>query len=123
MRRYWSALTLDVAPCGGRRSPDQAKDGVDYTTYSVSRLRCVIGNNKALGEHRAWYNGVVQHVESRRGDNAVCSLYAGLNLENYFDARPRPTDNAVFFEPRANPLTFKRLGDHSTELYQAPTPF
>lgn len=117
------AITLFTMMAAADEAADQAKDGVDYAAFSVSRLTCVIGNNKRLGEHRAWYNGVFSMSSPDEAQTPFVPLYAGLNLENYFDARPRPADNAVFFEPRANPIQFKRLSESSAELYQAPTPF
>lgn len=102
---------------------NQAKPGTDYASFAVSRLTCVIGNNRALDEHRAWYNGVFTMTSPDEMRSPFVPLYAGLNLENYFDARPRHRENAIFFEPRANPVAFKRLSGTSAELYQAATPF
>ena len=50
-------------------------------------------------------------------------LYAGLNLENFYDSRPRHSDNAIFFEPRSARMDFKRIDDRTAELYQPETPF
>lgn len=90
--------------------------------FAVSGLRCVIGDNEALGEHRAGYNGVFGIVTADEPTSPFVPLYAGLNLEHYFDTRPRPADSAVFFEPRRAPMTFTRVDEQTAELYQAPTP-
>jgi hypothetical protein len=47
---------------------------------------------------------------------------AGLNLEHYFDGRPRQSERAVFFEPRHAPMQFRRLSETKAELQQPPTP-
>ncbi|MBI4557848.1 MAG: hypothetical protein HY706_09705 [Candidatus Hydrogenedentes bacterium] len=101
----------------------QAQEGVDYAVFEVSRLRCTIGNNNGLGEHRPWYNGLFNMSSPDQSQTPFVPAYAGFNLENFYDARPRHPDPAVFFEPRANPIEFKRVNATTAELYQAPTPF
>lgn len=95
---------------------------MDFATMQTSQLRCQIGNNAANGAHKAGYNGVFALQWQGAGKNAFVSDYAGLNLEHYFDARPRDPDPAIFFEPRRAPMTFARLSDTSCELHQPPTP-
>jgi hypothetical protein len=97
--------------------------GKDYDSFKVSRLECVIGNNMAMGEHRAWYNGVYSIKSPDQADTPFVPLYAGLNLENFYDARPRHSDNAIFFEPRSAEMRFKKLSATSAELYQPETPY
>lgn len=102
---------------------DPAREGADYGTFEVSRLRAVIGNNKALGDHRERYNGVFSLAAPDCAETPFVPLYAGLNLENFFDARPRHEDDRIFFEPRTSPMTFTRVNDTTAELYQPATPF
>ncbi len=111
-----STLTADLPP-------SQAQEGEDYAVFAVSRLTCTIGNNKALGEHRAWYNGVFSMSSPDCPQTPFVPAYAGLNLENFYDSRPRHSDNAIFFEPRSAPMAFKRIDEHTAELYQPETPF
>ncbi|MDQ1256816.1 MAG: hypothetical protein QG656_1416, partial [Candidatus Hydrogenedentes bacterium] len=73
---------------------------MDYADFAVAQLRAVIGNNAEMGEHRAGYNGVFALRRAEGDESAYVPLYAGLNLEHFFDARPRHTDSNVFFEPR-----------------------
>ncbi|MBX7257439.1 MAG: hypothetical protein K1Y02_13835 [Candidatus Hydrogenedentes bacterium] len=94
----------------------------DFATFEASQLRCVVGNNKAWGDHRAGYNGIFQLVAPNDPESAFVPLYAGVNLEHYFDTRPRSSDDNVFFEPRRFPMALYRSSDHSVELHQDPTP-
>lgn len=114
--------TLALAILSTTLAADGA-EGADYATFEVSRLRCVIGNNNALGEHRERYNGVYSISSPDCEETPFVPLYAGLNLENFFDARPRHEDDKIFFEPRTNPIQFTRVDDTTAELYQAATPF
>ncbi len=116
------ALVLLTAAVSAPEAAD-GREGADYDVLEVSRLRCTIGNNRALGEHRAGYNGVFSISSPDCDETPFVPLYAGLNLENFFDARPRHPDNAVFFEPRVQDMRFERVGERAVELYQAPTPF
>lgn len=104
----------------------QAAEGVentDYATFKAERLTAVIGNNAAAGEHRALYNGVFSLSAPEESVNPFVPLYAGLNLEHFFDARPRSPEREVFFEPRHAPMTFTRIDERTAELYQPQTPF
>ncbi len=83
----------------------------------------VIADNGAKGDHRAGYNGIISVDEPGGMRFPFVPEYAGLNLEHYFDARPRHEDRAIFFEPRHVPMQMRQLDDRHIELYQAPTPF
>lgn len=102
----------------------------DAPTASIIRLESgdnarwwVIADNGAVGDHRAGYNGVMSVLEPDSERFPFVPAYAGLNLEHYFDARPRHSEAAVFFEPRHVPMQMRQLDDRLVELYQAPTPF
>lgn len=110
----WVGVVLAAADPGAQIA--------DFATFEASQLRCVVGNNKPWGEHRAGYNGVFQLVTPGETESAFVPLYAGVNLEHFFDARPRPKDDTVFFEPRRFPMTLYRAGEHAVELHQDPTP-
>ena len=64
----------------------------DFDTFRVSRLECVIGNNAASGDHRAGYNGVFRITTPGQDASAYVPAFAGLNLEHYFDGRPRQSE-------------------------------
>lgn len=98
------------------------KAGTDYDTFRVSRLECVIGNNKGFGDHRAGYNGVFRMTAPGQSTSVYVPAIAGLNLEHYFDGRPRQSEREVFFEPRYAPMEFRRLSETKAELRQPPTP-
>ena len=103
-------------------SQETARRGTDYDEFAIPKLLCTIGNNAALGEHRAWYNGVFS-VHVADGDtSAFVPQYAGLNLEHYFDTRPRPEQHEVLFEPRASAMSFSRINETTAELHQPATP-
>ncbi len=96
---------------------------MDFAEFRASELICTIGNNAADGEHREGYNGVFRMRSPNEPVSPYVVRYAGLNLEHYFDARPRSEDMNVFFEPRRVPMEFRRIDDRTAELYQPPTPF
>ena len=83
----------------------------------------IIADNGAIGEHRAGYNGIIAVQEPEQKRFPFVPAYAGLNLEHYFDARPRHKDREVFFEPRYAPMQMRQLDGRIMELYQAPTPY
>ncbi len=60
-------------------SQQNARQGADYDRLSASRLQCVVGNNAALGEHRAWYNGLFSVRASDADASPFVVQYAGLN--------------------------------------------
>ena len=99
-----------------------AVENTDYSAFEVSRLRCVIGNNKSREPHKAGYNGLFSLQSPDQEITSYVPLYAGINLENFFDTGPRSKDNAVFFEPRYATMTFQRIDSVTAELYQPPTP-
>lgn len=99
----------------------EAGTAIDSGTFQVSRLMCVIGGNGAAGEHRAGYNGVFRMVSPQEKDSVFVPGISGLNLEHYFDARPRSEDPRVFFEPRNAPMQFRKISSTSAELLQPPT--
>ncbi len=102
-------------------------DGVDDTNfhrYESRKLSAVIGDNAALGEHKARYNGIYSLTTPKLKVSPFVPDYAGLNLEHYFDMRPDINkDNNVFFEPRIAPMTFKQIDEHTSELFQPETPY
>jgi len=98
-------------------------DTMDNATFETTQLQCVIGNNAPLDGHRGGYNGVFALRAGADAESAFVPLYAGLNLEHYFDVRPRNPDPKVFFEPRHAPMAFSRLDATTAELHQPPTPF
>ncbi|MCA2966886.1 MAG: DUF1080 domain-containing protein [Acidobacteriaceae bacterium] len=89
---------------------------------AVSQLAATIGTNAPAGDHRAGYNGVFALSTPSRPANPFVPAYAGLNLEHYFDGRPRPADARVFFEPRHAPMALRQLSPTAAELTQGPTP-
>ena len=112
-----ASMTDAQAPAsGGGETP------ADSAEFSVSRLSCVIGNNAALGPHNAGYNGIFNLRSPDCAESPFVPVYAGLNLEHYFDVRPRPSAREIFFEPRVAPMTFTRVNDKAAELHQPPTP-
>lgn len=99
-----------------------AVENSDYVTLEAEHLRCVVGNNKSVDAHGAGYNGVFSISSPDQDVTPYVPDYAGVNLEHYFDARPRPEDSAVFFEPRYHAMNLKRMGPTAVELHQPPTP-
>ncbi|RPJ53596.1 MAG: hypothetical protein EHM23_30635 [Acidobacteria bacterium] len=99
------------------------ESGKDYAVIKVSRLECTVGNNRALGEHRAWYNGIFRLLSPDCPETPFVPVFSGLNLEHYFDARPASDDRAIFFEPRSAPMEFRLVNSTTAELHQAATPF
>jgi len=93
-----------------------------YGEFTVPGFVAVVGDNGVLGEHRACYNGLFSLVASGKDESPFVPFYAGVNLEHYFDARPRPDDRLVFFEPRNAPMAFTKIDGRTAELYQPETP-
>lgn len=98
-------------------------EGMDHAAFEVSRLRCVIGNNAAKGEHREWYNGIFGMWSPDQEVTPYVPSYAGFNLEHYFDARPRHEYRRIFFEPRSAPMRFERINATTAELHQPESPY
>lgn len=96
----------------------------DVAVLKTSRLECVIGNNKFVQhndlQHQAGYNGLFSVRSADQDESPFVAAYAGMNLEHFFDARPR-AENEVFFEPRYSPMSLERQSESSVELYQPPT--
>ncbi len=123
--RYWPIFVLPFFLSTSSMAQDQEIDGefgADYVEISVSRLTCTIGNNRALDAHRAGYNGIFKMISPDQTETPYVPLYAGINLENFFDAAPRPKDRKIFFEPRNQPMSLKRINEKTVELHQAATP-
>lgn len=102
-----------------------AVDGVqgrDYDLFKIDGLQCILGNNAGLNSHAPQYNGVYSITAPECAASPFVEAYAGLNLEHYFDGRPRPADRTVFFEPRTAPMDFLRLGADAAELHQPTSP-
>ncbi|RPI27397.1 MAG: hypothetical protein EHM61_08605 [Acidobacteria bacterium] len=118
--RFWLALLSFV--CLAAQMAEDGREGVDYAVIKVSRLQCTVGNNRALGEHRAWYNGIFSLLSPDCREMPFVTSFSGLNLEHYFDARPASDDRAILFEPRAAPMEFRLISSTTAELRQAPTP-
>ena len=99
-------------------SPDK-KPG--YAELRAGNLAAVIGDNSAMGEHRAGYNGVwsLRHSTSTR--SVFVPAVAGLNLEHIVTGE-QLEDGRIFFEPRNAPMSFAQLSDSEAELHQPPTP-
>ncbi len=93
-----------------------------YDAFRVSRLVCVIGNNEGAGDHRPGYNGIFRMTAPEEAESVFVPQFAGVNLEHYFDARPRSRDVRVFFEPRHAPMEFRKLSATKAALVQAATP-
>lgn len=99
-------------------------EGVNYHRYETPAITCTIGDNAALGEHRNRYNGVYALTTPALKESPFVPLYAGLNLEHYFDMRPDINkDGHTFFEPRNEPMTFQQIDANTSELYQPETPY
>src|SRR5208337_536506 len=95
-----------------------------HDTFSAGDLTAVIGDNTAAGDHRAGYNGVWSLTHKSEATNLFVPAVAGLNFEHIFDGDKRDTDGKgkIFFEPRNQPMTFKKISDTEAELHQEPTP-
>lgn len=107
----------------GCATTKEKSPSMEFAEFKASRLVCVIGNNAEDGEHRAGYNGIFRMRSQKEPVSPFVPAYAGLNLEHYFDARPRSEDMDIFFEPRRVPMQFRRIDDRTAELYQPATPF
>lgn len=95
-----------------------------------SHLRCVVGDNApdpAAGL-RAGANGLrALHVREGNGWSPSAVVFAGLNLEHYFDRRnwvkgAAEWTDALVYEPRHYPMDLAREGE-ALVLRQAATPF
>lgn len=111
-----SLLTLGAAVANG-------VEGLNFHRYETPTISCVIGDNAALGEHRNRYNGIYALTTPTLKESPFVPLYAGLNLEHYFDLRPDINkDSHTFFEPRNEPMHFRQIDASTSELHQPVTP-
>lgn len=96
----------------------------DVARLRVSRLECLVGNNKSVesefGRHKAGYNGVFWMRSPDQPETPFVPTFAGLNLEHFFDARGHYEGHS-FFAPRWAPMQLKHLSDVSVELHQRRT--
>jgi hypothetical protein len=121
----WTMACIAMALCDGATAQDrEGVEGGDYAEFRAARLTAVIGNNNGLGPHRAWYNGVYSMRAPEESESPYVTVYAGINLENFFDARPVDAvkERTVFFEPRSSPMAFRKISDRVAELHQEATP-
>ena len=116
---YALYLTVLLAALGAK----SGAESVDYGTFEAGEIRCVIGGNAEMGKHQQRYNGLFSIVSRGTDESPFVEAYAGLNLEHYFDARPRPSDGNILFEPRVAPMSFRRIDAVTAELHQPATPF
>lgn len=119
----YGCMCAVVAALAVTAAAGEGEKGMDHAEFEAAALRCVIGNNAPAGEHRRGYNGVFALYGDGEEDSVFVPFYAGLNIEHYFDRRPRNPDGAIFFEPRHAPMEFRRESARVAELYQPPTPF
>jgi hypothetical protein len=93
-------------------------------TFAVGDLTAIIGDNDAMGEHRAGYNGLWSLTHRTEPTNLVVPIVAGMNFEHIFDGETMdpPGKNEIFFEPRHAKMSFRKLSATSAELHQPPTP-
>lgn len=95
--------------------------GSGYTTLKAGDLAAVIGDNSAVGEHRAGYNGVWSLRHSAGTRSVFVPAVSGLNLEHIVTGE-KLEDGKVFFEPRNASMSFRRVSESEVELHQPPTP-
>ena len=121
---YIAFVTLVHATCWADDPRGIATDQ-DIALLKTSRIECLVGNNKSHREegvqHHAGYNGLFRLTSTDQKESPFVPAYAGLNLEHYFDARPR-REGHVFFEPRHASMSLERVSQHGVELHQPPTP-
>lgn len=95
----------------------------DFAEFRSEELRCIIGDNAAMDEHRAGYNGVFRLTSVHQDETLFVPDYAGLNLEHVFDGSNAYKDRDVLFEPRRAPMEFRKIDERTAELYQPALPF
>jgi len=91
---------------------------------SVGDLSVAVADNAPHPDcngHRSGYNGLAWLKHTARPANLFVPLYAGLNLELYFDGAT--DDRETLFEPRRAPMVLVRIDDANVELHQPPTPY
>ncbi|MHC4116233.1 MAG: hypothetical protein ACYSWO_01875 [Planctomycetota bacterium] len=96
-----------------------------YIVLERGDVRAVIVNNEPVDDdvlpgHRGGYSGLASLTHTDRKENLFVPAYAGLNFEHIHDGTVQERD--VLFEPRRAPMKIRRIGEHSVELHQKPTP-
>jgi hypothetical protein len=96
-----------------------------HDTFRGGDLTAIIGDNSAVGDHRAGYNGIWSLTHRTEPTNLFVPTVAGLNFEHIFDGDKCDSNEPgrkIFFEPRNAPMTFRKMSDVEAELHQPPTP-
>ena len=114
-----------AADVGGTSLTDPQVKYTEPADHTVTLRRgpviAVIVDNEGFGEHhRAGYNGIASLTHDKRPENVFVPLYAGLNLEHYYDGSNVAGERV--FEPRSAPMHLRVIDEHAVELYQPPTP-
>jgi hypothetical protein len=125
---YTWCLIFSLSGCATQTDLGRDSYTVPDTPYLVLErggVRAVIANNDAVDDdvlagHRAGYSGVASLTHTQHDKNLFVPAYAGLNFEHIHDGTVQERD--VLFEPRRAPMEIRQIGQHTVELYQAPTP-
>ncbi len=72
-----SCFAIAVIAMLGAADDPQGKAGVDFDTFSVSKLTCVIGNNLGNAPHRNRYNGIFSMSSPDEPASPFVPFYAG----------------------------------------------
>ncbi len=117
VKNFWLILLLlfTIIPCS-------SEENKDYGEFRSAELRCIIGNNAAMGDHRGGYNGVFRLTSIHQSESIFVPAYAGLNLEHIFDGDTERGPVEQFLEPRHSPMQFKKMDEGTALLHQPPTP-
>jgi len=96
-----------------------------YVEISRGGVTAIIVDNAALEDgpakgHKAGYNGLALFRREGMPGNLFVPAYSGLNFEHIHDGT-KSVDKERF-EPRAAPMTLRRVDAFTVELYQPPTP-
>jgi hypothetical protein len=94
--------------------------GPPQVEIRAGALSAVVAGNEAANPRRSGYNGLAE-VRIEGSESPFVPLFAGWNLEHYFDARPASEDPRILFEPRRAPMMVRSLGPAAAELYQEAT--
>ena len=122
MKRRDFLLTSSAAATAPSSALHAAPEVSDFhTTLKAGDLTAVIGDNSAVGSHRAGYNGIwsLHHAKGTR--SLFVPGIAGLNLEHLVTGE-HLEDSKTFFEPRHAPMTLTKISETEAELHQPPTP-
>jgi len=130
IRLMFSALCFSATflGCASRANLGAGRYTIPDKPYVVLRrgdITAVVVNNEpvdddVLAGHRGGYSGVASLTHAVRNENLFVPFYAGLNFEHIHDGTVQERD--VLFEPRRAPMEIRRVGRHTAELYQEPTP-